>query len=185
MDAISGCDGDEGVKEATLAEREPKSIELGADFSDSGEKAMAWAEVRAAIESAETFWISTVRPDQRPHVTPLIAVWHDGALYFCTAMPERKARNIAENGNVVLTTGNGPWKSGLDVVVEGRAVEVSDDALLEMLAALWESKYDWKWTVRDGHFIQDTGNVATVYEVAPKTVFGFRKGKYNQTRYGF
>jgi hypothetical protein len=48
---------------------------------------------------------STVRPDGRPHVTPLIAVWHAGALWFATGPEERKARNLAENPSCVLTPG--------------------------------------------------------------------------------
>jgi len=32
------------------------------------------------LEKAEVFWLSTVRPDGRPHVTPMVSVWLDGAL---------------------------------------------------------------------------------------------------------
>jgi hypothetical protein len=35
-------------------------------------------------QPAEVHWLSTVRPDGRPHVAPLIAVWVDDALVFCT-----------------------------------------------------------------------------------------------------
>ena len=41
--------------------------------------------------------LSTVRADGRPHVTPLVAVWLDGALYFCTGEGEQKERNIRRN----------------------------------------------------------------------------------------
>lgn len=39
-----------------------------------------WEEVERLITEAELFWVSTVRPDGRPHVTPLLAVWSAGAL---------------------------------------------------------------------------------------------------------
>jgi hypothetical protein len=42
-----------------------------------------------------TFWLSTARPDGRPHVTPFIAVWLDEALWFCTGADELKAKNLA------------------------------------------------------------------------------------------
>jgi hypothetical protein len=32
------------------------------------------------VLDADTFWLSTVRPDGRPHLTPLIAVWHGDAI---------------------------------------------------------------------------------------------------------
>ena len=43
------------------------------------------------------YWLSTVRPDGRPHVTPLMSVWLEGALYFCTGPDERKAKNLVRN----------------------------------------------------------------------------------------
>ena len=55
---------------------------------------------------------------------------------------------------MALTTGNNTWASGLDVVVEGRAVRVSDDKVLRNLADAWEAKYgsEWHWEVADGMF---------------------------------
>ena len=72
------------------------------------------------------FWLSTVRPDGRPHVTPLLAVWLDASLYFCTSPPERKAKNLDHNPRCILTTGRNRL-DGLDIVVEGEAREVSDE----------------------------------------------------------
>jgi nitroimidazol reductase NimA-like FMN-containing flavoprotein (pyridoxamine 5'-phosphate oxidase superfamily) len=80
--------------------------ELQQRFSDDGASATPWADVQDRLAAAEIWWLSTVRPDGRPHVTPLIAVWHDGAMYFCTGPDERKALNLAENPHCVLTTGN-------------------------------------------------------------------------------
>jgi hypothetical protein len=50
-----------------------------------------WADGLEQLIEADTFWLSTVRPDGRPHVTPLIAVWHDDAsgLRSATASPNR------------------------------------------------------------------------------------------------
>src|SRR3954469_5885153 len=102
--------------------------ELDARFSAPGAVATPWADVRRAIAGAELFWISTVRSDGRPHVTPLPAVWHDDRLHFCTGAGEQKAVNLARSPHVALTTGSNRWKEGLDLVVEGEAVQVTDDA---------------------------------------------------------
>jgi uncharacterized pyridoxamine 5'-phosphate oxidase family protein len=145
-----------------------------------------WADARQRLREAETFWISTVRPDGRPHVTPLIAVWSGDALYFCTGPEERKALNLAENAHCVLTTGRDALNEGLDLVVEGDAVRVSDNAQLRELAREWEQKYgpDWHFDARDGAFHHESGQ-ALVFEVAPTTAFGFAKGAYGQTRWRF
>jgi hypothetical protein len=87
-----------------------------------------------AIERAELFWISTVRADGRPNITPLVAVWLDDALCFCTGPSEQKAHNLATNPHVVLTTVTNEWRSGLDIVVEGQAVRVTDTLQLRALA---------------------------------------------------
>jgi hypothetical protein len=51
--------------------------ELDKRFSSPGASAAPWADATAALENAEIFWITTVRPDGRPHVTPLLAIWLD------------------------------------------------------------------------------------------------------------
>lgn len=169
-----------------MAGREPVA-ELDARFSGEGAIPTDWAEARGRLVDAEVYWLSTVRPDGRPHVTPLLSVWLDEALYFCTGPTERKARNLAVNPHCALTTGSNALGQGLDLVVEGDAARVSDDAVLRRLADAYESKYgsDWHFDVRDGVFVNGEGGEALVYEVAPTTVFGFRKGDYSQTRWRF
>ena len=76
--------------------------ELDARFSSPGVSPTRWAEGRRRLEEAEVYWLSTVRPDGRPHVTPLLSVWLDGAMYFCTGPSERKAKNLARNGDPEL-----------------------------------------------------------------------------------
>lgn len=165
--------------------KEP-ATEIDSDFSSAGATPVPWAEAREALEKAEIFWLSTVRPDGRPHVTPLVAVWSDGALYFCTGESERKSRNIARNARCILTTGCNSFKEGLDLVVEGDAVRINDEATLKRLVDLWQSKYDWRWTLRNGMFRGDEGNDAIVYEVSPQIAFGFQKGEpFSQTRWRF
>src|SRR5580704_14678369 len=111
--------------------------EHDARFSEPGAEATSWEETLEAIMEAELFWISTVRPDGRPHVTPLVAVWLDDALHFSTGPDEQKARNLASNPRAALTTGANDWQSGLDVVVEGDAARVTDALQLDRLAAAW------------------------------------------------
>jgi nitroimidazol reductase NimA-like FMN-containing flavoprotein (pyridoxamine 5'-phosphate oxidase superfamily) len=161
--------------------------EIDARFSSPGATAMDWAEGRRRIEEAELFWLSTVRPDRRPHVTPLISVWLDGAAYICTGASERKAKNLAENPHCILTTGSNLLREGLDVVIEGEAERLDDEAALQRVADIYESKYggEWHFDVRDGAFHGEAGNEAIVFEIRPAKVLGFGKGEYSQTSWRF
>jgi hypothetical protein len=161
--------------------------ELDTRFSSEGATPTEWSEARKRLEDAEIFWISTVRPDGRPHVTPLIAVYLDDALYFSTGPNERKAKNLAQNPQCILTTGCNALEDGLDLVVEGEAVRITDETSLWRVAELHESKYgrDWHYDVRDGVFVHGSGT-ALVFEVSPRKALGFRKGaEFSQTRWRF
>ena len=59
-------------------------------FSEPDSTPTPWVEGLEQLHAADTFWLSTVRPDGRPHVTPLIAVWHAEELWFATGL--RSAR---------------------------------------------------------------------------------------------
>jgi general stress protein 26 len=122
--------------------------ELETRFSDEDAVASDWEETRSVLEDAELFWISTVRADGRPHVTPLVAVWLDDAIYFATGQDEQKAVNLRSNQNVILTTGCNEWERGLDVVIEGEAVQVTDKSLLDRLAETWATKWDGALALR-------------------------------------
>jgi general stress protein 26 len=164
------------------------STALDTRFSEPDARATGWDQTRQALEGAELFWITTVRADGRPHVTPLVAVWLDDAIHFCTGPTEQKAVNLKGNSHVILTTGRNDWDKGLDVVVEGDAVRLTDADALERLAEVWASKWDgrWKYEVRDGGFQQSRGGPsALVFSVTPTKILTFAKGTFSQTRYEF
>ena len=81
-------------------------------FSDPEASATSWDDVRRIIDEAELFWISTVRADGRPHVTPLPAVWRDRAVYFCTGAGEQKGVNLIGTRTARLTTETTPGNPG-------------------------------------------------------------------------
>jgi general stress protein 26 len=157
-------------------------------YSGPAAAATGWAETRRVLAEAELFWLTTVRGDGRPHVTPLVAVWLDEALHFTTGPTEQKARNLAASPHVILTTGCNGWQSGLDVVLEGDAVQVTDEAQLRRLAAAWTTKWDgsWQFQVRDGAFQHEGGFPVLVFTVAPVKVLAFGKGQpFSHTTHRF
>jgi general stress protein 26 len=163
------------------------TAELEPGFSSPQAAATPWPETERALDRAGVYWLSTVLPGGGPHVTPLIGVWAEDAMFFCTGPEERKAKNLRRNSACILTTGSNRLDDGMDVVVEGDAIRVTDHAKLERVAAAYLEKYgeDWRFAVRDGAFAHEAGT-AFVFEVAPRKVFAFAKGDpFSQTRYRF
>ncbi|MFD3700418.1 pyridoxamine 5'-phosphate oxidase family protein [Streptomyces sp. NPDC058646] len=153
--------------------------------------ATPWAEAQRQLEAAEIFWVSTVRPDGRLHVTPVIAAWHEGVLYFSTGTGEQKAKNLAHDGHCALTTGRNSLTEGLDLVVEGTAEPVADPEVLEEVIAAFEAKYGPHITSPEGtfHGMGDAFRKGddVVFAVAPDTAYGFGRddGVYTHTRWAF
>ena len=160
--------------------------ELDPRYSADGVTVTAWDEARTRLADAELFWVTTVRRNGRPHITPTLALCLEDALYFCTGPYEQKARNIGENPHCILMTGCNALHEGLDLVVEGEATRVRDDGKLRRIADEYVSKYgdEWRFEVRDGAFHHDPGE-AWVFEVAPVTAYAFAKGEYSHTRWRF
>ena len=119
-------------------------------------------------------------------MTPLIGVFEDGAVHFCTGVREQKARNLEHSPLVALTTGNNTWDRGLDVVVEGTAVRLTEPEVLNALADAYEAKYGgaWHFDVGDGVFHHGAGT-AFVFRVEPAKVLAFAKDPHAQTTYRF
>lgn len=149
-------------------------------YSDPEAQPVSWEDTQRLLEAAEVSWITTVRADGRPHVTPLVAVWTDGMLYFHTGTAEQKYINLRANPHVVLTAGTSAWDHGVDVVVEGSAVPVTDEAVLARVAKAFAARWDGRWQleVRDGRFYNGgaDGFPSEVFGVAPARAFAHAKG---------
>lgn len=163
---------------------------LDEEYSDPAATAVSWEETQRVLETAEMFWVCTVRADGRPHVTPVVAAWAEEAIWFSTGKDEQKFRNLSANPHVVLIAGCNRWDGGLDVVVEGNAVRVTDDAVLRRVARAFAAKWDgrWRWTARDGAFrdADSGGGEAMVFSVPPAKVFAHAKGDpFGATRHRF
>src|SRR5215208_5709571 len=127
-----------------MTARTPKT-DLDTRYSSDGATATPWSDATQVLESAEIYWLSSIRPEGRPHVTPMIGIWQDDTLYFSTGADERKNLNLVANPQCVVTTGCNTMTDGIDIVVEGEAVRVRDDATLERLAEAYRSKYGWEF----------------------------------------
>ena len=136
-----------------------------------------WSRALEALESAEpriqTPFLATTRPDGRPHVAAVGALWDDGKVFFVSGSGTRKSRNLAQNANCVISMS----LPGIDLVVEGPATKVTDDQTLQRLAKRYADQ-GWPATVKDGAFTYEYSAPSAgpppwdLYAVTPTTVFG-------------
>jgi hypothetical protein len=157
---------------------------LDARYSERDAQPTSWPDAVIHLERAGLFWVSSVRADGRPHVTPVVAVWTDGALYFTSGPSEQKSRNLAVNRHCAVTTGCNTWNEGLDVVLEGDAVRVHDLSVLRQVADAFLAKYgqDWAFEVaEDGTF----KGPSLVYQLVPVKGLAFGKSPFSHTRWDF
>jgi hypothetical protein len=83
--------------------------------------------------NSRTTWLCTVNADGSPHVTAVGAIWVDGAFWFQTGSPTRKARNVARDPRCSLAVSI----RDADVVVEGDAVQVTEADAVARIAKAW------------------------------------------------
>ena len=160
-------------------------------YSDNAATAISWPDAQERLAGAEMAWLVTVRPDGRPHTTPLVPVWHEGHAYFHTGETEQKYVNLQANPHVLVLVGDGRWDGGLDVALEGTARRVTDHALLQAVADRYAGRWDGRWTltVRDGGFgntADGEGFDSVLFEVTPTKAYAHAKGDpFGQTTYRF
>ncbi|SDM27632.1 pyridoxamine 5'-phosphate oxidase family protein [Allokutzneria albata] len=105
-----------------------------------GHAELPWSRPRDILagETASadlTFFVSTVRPDGRPHSAGVGAVWVDDALYFKGGPGTRRSRNLALNPACSVSV----RLPGIDLVLNGEAHRVTDSATLERVAAVYRT----------------------------------------------
>ncbi len=158
-------------------------------FSSEDAAPIEWSTARDQLGDAKSYQLTTIRADGRPHQTTIAGIWLDDAFSFTTSSGEQKAHNLqAGNRHVIVTAGNSGWE-GMDVIVEGEAVDVTDAARLGRLVDAYRSKYDdwFQFRVVNGQFSAPGAiGPALVYDVRVRKAFGFTKGDtFSQTRWRF
>jgi nitroimidazol reductase NimA-like FMN-containing flavoprotein (pyridoxamine 5'-phosphate oxidase superfamily) len=90
------------------------------------------------LESAGNIWVACVRPDGRPHLTPVWFAYVLGKLYISIGPGSVKSRSMAHNPQVVLAL-----EDGLSpVICEGRAAPLEKPWPAPVLETFFQ-KYEW------------------------------------------
>ena len=117
---------------------------------------LPWSWGAERLTASRNYWISTTDERGHPPAAPVWGVWLDGALLFDTAATSRKARNLAGQPRVVVTT----EQATEAVMLHGLAERVEDDGAIEAYLAAYETKYGSR-------------PPGTRYLVRPVIAFGF------------
>lgn len=157
-----------------LATRPQMDVSYGIPSSHEGMLPWTWAS--AHLESANLYWLSTTRPDARPHTVPLWATWANGAVYFESGPQSRKGRNLAQNSAVSI----GVEEHTEVVIVEGFAQEARDvdGQLAQQIADAFAAKYTYRPD-------SEAWRAGGLYRVAPRIVLGWAAFPSTATKWIF
>ena len=98
-------------------------------------------EALSKLESQQNIWFGSVRPDGRPHLTPVWFVHQAGLIYISADPKSVKIRNIQHNSSVALALEDGAHP----VICEGTARKISFPLPESLLEAFYR-KYEWDLT---------------------------------------
>jgi nitroimidazol reductase NimA-like FMN-containing flavoprotein (pyridoxamine 5'-phosphate oxidase superfamily) len=147
----------------------PAMTEYGVPTDPAGALPWSWAQQR--LVDNKNYWVVTASATARPHAMPVWGVWSPDTerFWFSSSPNSRKARNIAENPQCVVTVDD----TVECVSVEGRARIVDpsvdaaavDDAVAAYVAKYWE---DPALHPQMESFVRSH----TIVEVTPDRAFG-------------
>ena len=149
-----------------------------------GNAPIPWSRALGALEepptkfgeaggAPNTYWLATSRPDGRPHIAGVGALWLDGRFYFVSGPGTRKSQNLAKNPNCAISV----ILKGIDLVVEGTARVVTDEPTLQRLVKRYNAE-GWPASVSGGAFTAEFSAPSAgpppwnLYVMTPSTAFG-------------
>jgi hypothetical protein len=156
---------------ATLKAKGP----TGKNLDIYGAAPIPWSRALKQLEAGAggTYWLATTKPDGRPHVAAVGALWIDGKIYFVSGTRTRKGRNLAANPDCVFSVS----LTGIDLVVEGSAVRITDRPTLLRLAKKYADQ-GWPASVSGDALTAEYSAPSAgpppwnLYVVRPTTAFG-------------
>jgi hypothetical protein len=124
----------------------------------------SWAEER--LRSSHNYWISTARPDGRPHCVGVWGIWSAGRFYFSSGRESVKSRNLLAQPYCVVCTEN----ASQPVILEGRAKVMKEKPNFRLRAA-YKQKYKYDLDPAMGY----------IFVLTPKVAFGLVEYQMTKT----
>lgn len=140
-----------------------------------------WEEMEHRLRESSNYWLSTTRPDGRPHVVPRWGVWLDGCFWYDGSPKTIHARNLQGNTHCVLHL-----ESGKEVtIVEGTSGPSAPilGELGERLATEYARKYGPTYTPAPDAWSDEVAGGMMV--LTPLKAIGWTEFPADLTRYTF
>lgn len=165
------------MKAQPLAAR-PHMPGYGLRPGNEGTGLLPWSWALGRLRDSHDYWLSTRRPDGRPHLMPVWALWLQDALWFSCSAASRKAANLAAEPRCSLSTDD----ALNPVVVEGTAQVRDAERDRQRFIEAMNAKYE---VALDVDFLDGVANLCL--RVQPVVAFGMLHGDFtgSPTRWSF
>lgn len=140
-----------------------------------------WDVIESRLRESANYWLSTTRPDGRPHVVPRWGVWLDGAFWYDGSPETVHVRNLETDPRCVLHL-----ESGTNVViVEGESQKPDPIAgdLGVRLAGEYGRKYGPEYTPASDAWADEIAG--GMRYISPVRVLAWTDFPKDLTRYTF
>ncbi len=148
-------------------------------YVDHPKSTVSWEYVAQRLEESKNYWLSSVRPNGRPHTIPRWGVFVDGKFYYDGSPETRHAHNIVQNPYITLHLEDGEQA----VIAEGTSAPVGkpEPELAAKIAAAYCAKYE-----AHGYAPKpDQWDEGGLYAFTPKKVLAWTVFFENPTRFTF
>jgi hypothetical protein len=153
-------------KKPQIKPPQPSRIQApGYGFPESTKGLLPWSWAEHRLKKSHNYWITTVTPGKppKPHTMVVWALWQDGRVLFSTGSTSRKARNLAQNKNCIISTEHAHEA----IIVEGIA-EIADLATRRKFLPAYQKKYKFDMSKMKADILSMK---EPVFAVHPKLVF--------------
>jgi hypothetical protein len=149
--------------------------------ADTAKVYLEWSDVTEALADSLHYWLSTTRPDGRPHVVPRWGVWLDDVFWYDGSPETIHVRNLDTNPYCALHLESGKEA----VILEGRSIV--PDAIVgdlgERLSAEYARKYAPQYVPSADQWAGELSGGMRV--IAPERAIAWKDFPNDLTRFTF
>lgn len=98
------------------------------------------ASIESALERHDVVWLSSTRPDGRPHLVPVWFVWSDGLIVVFSKPGAQKVRNLLADPRAMVAIGE--RTADFDIELIEAEAEVAPGSLDETARERFARKYE-------------------------------------------
>lgn len=127
---------------------------------------LPWHKAEMRLTQSRHYWVATIWPDGRPHLSVVWGAWNQDAFWFSTGRASRKHRNLQADLRCTVSTEDGERP----IVFDGEAELVTNPALIAIFLSRLNMKYRESYSLES----MDPENKAC-YRVKPKVAIGLEE----------